>query len=118
MLMNMDSAFAPQGNTIALAAANSAPATSSQVLVTGTNPEQGVSIRIYNPGTAPVFVGFGASSAVAIANAVIPIVGTSSLAVPVQPGAESVMNFPKGSYFAVISSVATTVYLTPGIGKK
>ena len=116
MATNSQIAFNPQGETIVVAAAASAPA-GVQAPVYGKFDEQATGqYRIVNAGTNTVFLGTGASAAEAQANAVAPVAGNPSPAVVLVPGAVEILRFNKDTYFSGLASAATTVYVTPGQG--
>lgn len=114
MATNSQIAFNPQGNTVVVAAAGTAPAgvqvpTDARFQATGQ-------VRIVNAGTATVHLGVGATAALAQSNAVAPVAGTSASSIPLVAGAVEVLRFPVGSYFSGLAASATTLYITPGQG--
>lgn len=113
----LKAAFAPMGPTVAVAIGTGAPTVAAQVPSPGVNSQNSFGVRIYNPGANDVWVGWGATQAAAIANSVIPTVGTSTLAVPIKAGTSAVLNFPVGTFFTgITTSTGSTLYLTPGLG--
>ena len=106
--------FNPQGKTVVVAAAATAPAgvqvpTDARFQATGQ-------VRIVNAGTATVHLGVGATAALAQSNAVAPVAGTPAASIPLVAGAVEILRFPAGSYFSGLAASATTLYITPGEG--
>jgi hypothetical protein len=116
MSTNSQIAFTPQGKTVVIAAAATAPA-GVQALVSQFASNQATGqYRIVNAGSNTVFLGFGASAADAQANAVAPVAGTPSNAIVLVAGAVEVLRFTPEAYFSGLASGATTVYITQGQG--
>ena len=116
MSTNSQIAFTPQGNTVVIAAAATAPA-GVQALVSKFASNQATGqYRIVNGGSNTVFLGFGVSAADAQANAVAPVAGTPSNAIVLVPGAVEVLRFTPEAYFSGLAASATTVYITQGQG--
>ncbi len=107
-------AFLPLGETIVVAADAVAPA-GIQALAT-QSPGQAGQYRIVNAGANTVFLGVGATAAIAQANAVAPVAGNPSPAVPLVPGAVEIIRFGEEAYFSGLAAAATTLYVTPGQG--
>lgn len=102
------SAFAPQGNTVAVAATTTS---STAVQVPGAN---GNNYLVSNTTTQAAFLAYSNQPGLV---ATIPVPGTSGNGVYLPPN--SVQSFTCGplSYFAVITPAATsTIYITPGDG--
>jgi hypothetical protein len=124
MSTNSQIAFAPLGETIVVASDAVAPAGIQAAVYAKFDPQNAGQYRIINAGTVTVFLGVGISSAEATANAVAPIAGNPSPAIVLVPGAVEVLRFSQSNYsganeaiyFSGLSSVATTVYITPGQG--
>jgi hypothetical protein len=114
MATNSQIAFNPQGKTVVVEAAAVAP-TGVQVPVANGQPAAG-QYRVVNSGTSTVFLGVGATAATAQANAVAPVAGTPSEAIVLVPGAVEILRFGAETFFSGLSSVAATVYITPGQG--
>jgi hypothetical protein len=114
MATNSQIAFNPQGETIVVAADSVAPA-GVQALAT-QSPGQAGQYRIVNAGTNTVFLGIGATAAIAQANAVAPVAGNPSPAIPMVPGAVEILRFGEEAYFSGLASAATALYITPGQG--
>ena len=116
MATNSQIAFNPQGNTVVVAAAASAPA-GVQAPVNGKFDAQATGqVRIINAGTNTVHLGVGSSAADATVNAVAATAGSPAAGIPLVPGAVEIMRFPLGSYFSGVAAAATTLYITPGEG--
>lgn len=120
MATNSQIAFNPQGNTVVVAAAATAPA-GVQAPVNGKFDAQATGqVRIVNAGTNTVYLGVGPSAAEAQANAAAGLNlinhGDSQPVVPLVPGAVEILRFPLGSYFSGFATGATTLYITPGEG--
>lgn len=114
MSNNSQISFNPQGKTIVVAATAVAPAGITAPTSNGqVNCGQ---YRVINNGTVPVFLGVGATAAEATTNAVAPVAGTPSAAIVLLPGAVEILRFGSESFFSGLSSVAATVYITPGQG--
>lgn len=93
-------AFIASGNTVSLA-------------VTGTTGRVAVptdaynnSVRIYNAGTAPVFIACGD----------VTVTATTAAGVPVAPGSVEVLGCGKGYIAGIVTTGTATLYLTPGAG--
>lgn len=113
MATNSQIAFNPQGNTVVVAAASTAP-TGVQAPAGTVNPRG--QYRIVNAGSNTVFLGTGPTAALAQASAVAPVAGTPSDAIVLVPGAVEILRFNAEAYFSGKASEATTVYITPGEG--
>ena len=117
MATNSQIAFAPQGQTIVVAADAVAP-TGIQAPVLGRLDAQGTGqYRIINASaTVTVFLGVGSTAAEAAANAVAPVAGTPSAAIVLVPGAVEILRFSRLSFFSGLGASAATVYIVPGEG--
>ena len=116
MATNSQIAFNPQGKTIVVAAAGTAPAGVQAPVYEKFNPQATGQYRFINAGTSTVFLGTGPSAAEAAANAVAPIAGDPSPAIVLVPGAVEILRFNPNTYFSGLAAAATTVYITPGQG--
>jgi hypothetical protein len=116
MATNSQISFTPLGNTIAVAAAASAPAGIQAPVFTKFDPQSAGQYRFVNGGVVTVFIGTGATAAEATANAVAPVGGTPSAAIPLLPGAVEIIRFNTSTYFSGLAASGTTVYITPGQG--
>jgi hypothetical protein len=104
-------AFVPLGNTTTFTAAISPP---TPVQVVGLAPGGG-QFRLLNAGSSTVFLGVGATAALATANAAV--VTTTGAAIPLLAGTDEILTFPIGSYFTGGTISGTSVvYITPGDG--
>lgn len=106
------SAFIPQGPTIAVVATTPAPVGVQAPSATSQSGQY----RVVNSGTTTVFLGVGPTSLAAQASAVAPIAGSPSSAIPLLPGAVEILSFGELAFFSGLSSAAATVYITPGSG--
>jgi hypothetical protein len=116
MSTNSQIAFSPLGQTIVVAADAAAPVGIQATVSTKFDAQNAGQYRFVNAGTNTVFIGTGASAAEATANAVAPIAGTPSAAIPLLSGAIEILRFNQSTYFSGLASAATTVYITPGQG--
>ena len=116
MSTNSQIAFTPLGNTIAVAAAGTAPSGIQAPVYAKFDPQNAGQYRFINAGTTTVFLGTGASATEATANAVAPVAGTPSAAIVLVPGAVEILRFNKDTFFSGLSSSSATVYVTPGQG--
>ena len=117
MSTNSQIAFAPQGQTVVIASAASAPL-GLQALVFDRLDAQSVGqYRVINSSaTVTVFLGVGATALEAQANAVEPVAGVPSSAIVLVPGAVEVLRFGRQSFFSGLSASAATVYIVQGQG--
>lgn len=113
MATNSQIAFSPLGNTVAVAAASTAP-TGVQVPAGVVNPRG--QYRIVNASGVTVHLGIGSTPAAAQANAVAAAAGVPAAGVPILPGAVEILRFSPEAYFSGYSLSAGTVYITPGEG--
>jgi hypothetical protein len=116
MSTNSQIAFSPLGQTIVVAADAAAPVGIQAPVSTKFDAQNAGQYRFVNAGTNTVFIGTGASAAEATANAVAPIAGTPSAAIPLLSGAIEILRFNQSTYFSGLAAAATTVYITPGQG--
>ncbi len=116
MSTNSQIAFNPQGKTVVVAAAGTAPTGVQAPVYEKFNPQATGQYRFINPSQNTVFLGTGPSAALAQAAAVAPVAGTPSDAIVLVPGAVEVLRFNKDTFFSGLASSATTVYITPGEG--
>ena len=107
--------FTPNGNTCLLAGATTAPA-GVQI---GGPTSRSVSIMVWNPGTNPVYLGYGQDATTATANAVVPT-GTGNNAYPVlliPPTSLQTFTMPAGLFYSALSTgAAQNIFVTPGDG--
>lgn len=116
MATNSQIAFNPQGKTVVVAAAGTAPAGVQAPVDIRFDAQATGQIRVVNSGNETVFLGVGPSAALAQANAVAATAGNPAAGVPLVPGAVEILRFPVGSYFSGYAASATTLYITPGEG--
>lgn len=102
--------FAFGGNTEALAVTT----TTGRLALDGSTTQEGKVVRIYNDGSVPVFVAPGGAAV----NAVIPLTGGVTGAMPLCPGRETGFTLAGGqTHLAFITASGTaTVYVTQGSG--
>jgi len=115
MATNSEIAFNPQGQTVVVAAAASAPA-GVQIPMAYTPSDGLCQYRVINTGIVTVFLGVGTTANAAQTNAVAPVAGTPSNAIPLVPGAVEIFNLAPNTFFSGLASASTTVYITPGQG--
>jgi len=116
MSNNSQIAFNPQGKTVVVAAAGTAPAGVQAPVLAKFDAGAVGQYRFVNAGENTVFLGVGVSAADATAKAVAPVAGTPSDAIVLVPGAVEILRFTKDSWFSGLASGATTIYITPGQG--
>jgi hypothetical protein len=116
MATNSQIAFNPQGETVVIAAASTAP-TGVQVPSTGvfSQQESGI-VRIVNVGNDTVHIGVGKTAAAAQAAAVAATAGSPAAGIPMVPGAVEILRFGPNDYISGYAANAATVYVTPGMG--
>lgn len=120
----MDSAlpFRPQGTGAWLAVTNAAPAGATQP----QGPNAGdVCYLVYNPSGQPdAFIGYGPTSASAVANAIVPLplsspvpgLGQGGSAFIAPAGTLQVVALSPGLFFAGRSLGSCSVWIAPGFG--
>lgn len=116
MATNSQIAFNPQGDTVAVAAAATAPL-GVQVTWTGvfSQQESGI-VRVVNAGNDTVHLGVGITAAAAQTAAVAATAGNPAAGIPLVPGAVEVLRFGPNTYFSGYAANNTTIYITPGLG--
>ena len=105
--------FTPLVGTLALVAASTAP-TGIQPTTTVTTEAQ--QIEIYNSGTVPAFIGYGATAAAAQTASAAPSGSTAQNVVVIPPGTSKRYSFPPNMFFSGYASSNSTCYLTVGKG--
>jgi len=108
--------FNPQGKTVVVAAADTAPTGVQAPVYEKFNPQATGQYRITNDSANTVFLGVGPTAAIATENAVAPVAGTPSAAIVLVPGAVEVLRFGRESFFSGLASAASTVYIVQGEG--
>lgn len=116
MATNSQIAFNPQGKTVVVAAAGTAPSGVQAPVYEKFNPQNAGQYRFVNAGSNTVFLGYGSTAELAQASAVAPIAGSPSSAIVLLPGAIEILRFNINTFFSGLASGATTVYVTPGQG--
>jgi hypothetical protein len=107
--------FTPEGNTVLITAAVTAPTP----VVVASNTLGGNQYRVINNGSVTAFLGFGANAATATTNAVAPTSGSgnSTFSIPLLAGTDEILSFLPNMYAtAVTLSSTATIYITPGDG--
>jgi len=107
--------FTPEGNTVLITAAVTAPTP----VVVASNTLGGNQYRVINNGSVTAFLGFGANAAIATTNAVAPTSGSgnSTFSIPLLAGTDEILSFLPNMYAtAVTLSSTATIYITPGDG--
>jgi hypothetical protein len=116
MATNSQIPFNPLGPTVAVSSAASAPVGVQAPVQEKFDAQSTGQYRIVNSGTDTVFLGVGATAAIAQANAVAPIAGSPAQSVVLVPGAVEILRFGRNSFFSGLSAGASTVYIVPGEG--
>lgn len=116
MATNSQIAFNPQGKTIAIAAAGTAPTGVQAPVDVRFDAQATGQMRVINTGIVTVHLGVGPTAAAAQANAVAATAGNPAAGIPLVAGAVEILRFPVGSYFSGLAASATTLYMTPGEG--
>ena len=101
--MSNNSAFTPLLSTVNIVAA-----TSTANIALGNTAGDAVDVRLYNAGSAAVFVNFGGSS----------VVAALASSVPIPAGGVEVFSLGPGVTYiaAIVLSSTHTLYITPGMG--
>lgn len=109
--MSVSGAFAPTGNSIVFTANAAAP-----TAVQCSSNSGSTQYEIVNAGNVTVFMGQGATAALAGTNAVIPG-ANSAPGIALLPGTDKVLTFNANAFFTGITvSGAANVYVSPGDG--
>lgn len=116
MATNSQIPFNPQGETVAITAAGTAPTGVRAPVKESFAAQESGQVRVINTGSVTVHLGVGPTAAKAQANTVAAVSGNPGPGIPLVPGAVEIMRFPLGSFFSGLASTATTVYITPGTG--
>lgn len=116
MSTNSQIAFAPQGNTIVVAATTPAPSGVQAPIQTRYSGQDTGQVRIVNTGAVIVHLGIGSTAAEAATNAVAAAAGSPAAGIPITAGATQILRFPSGAFFSGLSASAATVFITPGQG--
>ena len=97
-------AFTPSGPTVTLAVT----ATTGRILTQPTTAPGGPSLRLFNSGSATVFIACGD----------VTVNATTATGMPIAAGTVEIVRCPNEAYYvAGITSTGTaTLYLTPGTG--
>lgn len=96
--------FTPTGDTVNVAAIS----TTGNVALGTFSGSAGASVRVYNAGTATVFIAFGISTVEAVAATSMPVPAGAIEVFAVGPGVTHMA--------AITASSTATVYATPGQG--
>jgi len=116
MSNNSQIAFAPLGKTVVIAANPVAPAGLQVPVRTQITAQAVGQYRFVNNGSALVHIGAGPTAALATAAAVAATAGTPGAGIPLVAGAVEILRFSVNAYFSAVTTVAGTVYVTPGEG--
>lgn len=104
------SAFKPLGNTTCI----SVTVTASTGVQVGVPSAMANCYMLVNTGTVPVFIGTDTTAALALVDAVIPVVGTPSGAYCIPPNIPVYIDDDVADFFSVICSATASLYITPG----
>lgn len=107
------SGFVQQGQTVAVAAAATAPTPQQVVPYASLQP---IGYLIENSGTVTASLGFGPTAAIATANAVAPVQGAPYNAITVNGGQTITVLMAPNQFVTGVAASATTVFVTPGEG--
>ena len=116
MSINSQIAFAPQGNTIVVAANNPAPSGVQAPIQTRYSGQETGQVRIVNTGAVIVHLGIGSTAAEAATNAVAAAAGVPAAGVPITAGSTQILRFAQGAFFSGFAASAATVFISPGQG--
>lgn len=114
--MDGSSPLRPQGNTFTIPVT---PGAAVGATPGGANPGAGeVDYLFWNPhASVDAFIGYGMTSTVANANAVVPLIGASTAVVMVPHGLMKTYTLGPGLFFAGVSITGSAAVLcTPGFG--
>ncbi len=114
--MDKSSSFRPSGNQILIVAPTTSPPTG--VRLPGTSGQGGdVTILVWNPGTNPGWLSYGATAAEAASNAVVPSNSTGTKTLPVPPNSLQTFTMVPGSFYSAIATGGSqNLFVTPGTG--
>jgi len=116
MAINSQIAFNPQGETVVIAATVAPPLGVQVPVYEKFSDYVAGQMRIVNASNNTVHLGYGATAAIAQANAVAAVAGNPAPSIPLVPGAVEILRFSAGMYFSGGAAGASTVYMTPGEG--
>ena len=114
--MKDEKSFSPLGLSVVVAAAGVAPAGVQALTKSTSQSPNSHSFRIYNSGSAIVYLGYGKSASEAQTNSVAPTAGTGRRCIAIPPGAAEILTFERETYFSGLTSSAASVFVTPGEG--
>jgi hypothetical protein len=110
--MSVSAPFSPCGNTVVI----SATTTASTPVQVPSSTLGGNQYRIINSGSVVVILGYGQTSALAQAGAVVPT-STQNNCLPLLPGTDEIITFVPNAYFSAnCVSGSATIYITCGDG--
>ena len=111
--MQQDAPFKPGANTFVIPCG----ATATAATRPGLNMGGEVDYVIYNKGAADAWIGYGPTSDAAIANAVIPLIGSPQSALPSPAGTIQTFTLDGSIFFSGIGEGGlTSCTITPGYG--
>ena len=116
MSTNSQIAFAPQGNTVVVAANTAAPSGVQAPIQTRFSGQDTGQVRIVNTSAVIVHLGIGSTAAEAATNAVAAAAGSPAAGIPITAGATQILRFQSGAFFSGLSASAANVFITPGQG--
>ena len=117
MATNSQIAFAPQGNTVVVAADVAAPAGVQAPLFAPFVAQETGQVRIVNASGNLVHLGVGSTAALAQSAAVAAAAGVPATGIPMVAGAVEVLRFAPGMFFSgSCAAGASTLFVTPGQG--
>jgi len=108
-------AFKPMGKTAYLSV-HTTPVAILVPVLSDIHIDEGVALRVTNTTGHLVFIGLGKTAAEAEANAVMPIDGAPTLAIPCCPNSSEIFGIDSNTYVAGYSQNSSVLYLTPGQG--
>lgn len=105
MISNAFTTFVPAG-TVNIAATTSSANVALSIGSNGVGERP--QVRVYNAGTTPVFIAFGASA----------VAATTAVGIPIAPGGPENFTLPFGATHvaAIYGTGSGTVYFTSGFG--
>lgn len=113
--MQPDQPFRPGDRTYIIAAAATAAASGATLMGSGLAGE--VDYVIYNKGVNDAWLAYGMTSGAAIGNAVIPLIGSPSAALPCPAGTIQTFTLQGSLFFTAIAEVGlSSISVTPGYG--
>ena len=110
--MSVSAPFTPSGNTVVITASTTAPSP-TQVLSSTLGGNQ---YRIINSGNVTAFLGYGQTSSLAAAGAVVPTT-TQNNCLALLPGTDEILTFVPNAYFSAnVATGSAAIYIVCGDG--